>query len=54
MLKKIALISTMPRSRPSLNCINIIAISPETVVRQLDEISGIALLSAIITAILAS
>ena len=50
MLKNIAFISTVPRSRPSLNCISIIATIPETVVRQLDDISGIALLSAVITA----
>ena len=45
-LKKIALQSTMPRSRPSLNCISIIAPIPESVVRQLEDISGMALLNA--------
>ena len=49
-LKNIALQSTIPRSKPSLNCMSIIATIPERVVRQDEDISGIALLSAVTTA----
>ena len=46
----IALIKTMPMSKPIRNCINIMAAKPASVVRQLEEISGMALLSARIQA----
>ncbi len=53
-LSMIALISTTARSEPILNCIKASAISPEMVVKELEEISGIALLSAAMQASLAS
>ena len=40
MLKQMALMSTRPMSKPSLNCMNIIAARPEMVVRELDEMAG--------------
>ena len=49
-------LSTIARMRhsaislPMPNCMNIIAIRPPTVVSELDEISGIALLSATMSA----
>ena len=49
-LNIIALMSTIARSPPILNFINARAIRPETVVRQLEDISGIALLRAVIHA----
>ena len=49
----IALIRTTARSSPILNCMNASARRPDTVVRLLDEISGIALLSAVMVASLA-
>ena len=52
-LKMIALISTIPISGPILYCIKVMAIRPPMVVRELPAISGIALLSAMITASLA-
>ena len=52
-LRNIALIRTIARSAPILNCIKARAISPDIVVRLLEEISGIALLSALIQASLA-
>ena len=50
----IAFARIIPISYPILNCINIMATMPETVVRELDEISGIAFDRATITASLAS
>ena len=50
-LKSTALIRTMPRSMPMPNCMNIMAARPARVVRQLEEISGIALLKARIQAV---
>lgn len=46
MLKRMAFTSTMPRSRPMPNCMNIMAMRPARVVRQLEEISGMDLLKA--------
>ena len=53
-LKMIAFVSTRPRSIPIPNCISISATMPETVVRLLEEISGIALLRATVTASMVS
>ena len=39
--------STMPRSNPKPNCINMSATSPDTVVSELDDISGMALVKAL-------
>ena len=50
-LKSTALIRTTPRSMPMPNCMNIMAARPARVVRQLEEISGIALLKARIQAV---
>ena len=50
MLNTIALVKTRPKSIPMPNCISIKATMPDTVVRLLEEISGIALLSATVTA----
>ena len=49
-LSIMAFIKTRPISNPILKCINIIAPKPEMVVRQLPDISGIALESAVIAA----
>ena len=49
----IDLISTIPISGPILNCINVIATRPPTVVSELPVISGIAFESAMIVASLA-
>ena len=49
-----ALVSTLPRSMPMPNCINISAIMPDTVVRLEEEISGMALLRATVTASMVS
>ena len=46
----IAFIRHIAISGPTLNCMNIMAIKPPMVVRELDAISGIALLNATITA----
>lgn len=53
-LNIIALIRTIPKSNPILNCIRINANRPEIVARLLEEISGIALLKADITVSLGS
>ncbi len=50
----IAFVRTRPRSMPIPNCINIKATMPDTVVRLLEEISGIALLKATIIASIVS
>ena len=49
-----AFISTRPRSFPMPNCMKHMAPRPESVVMELPEISGIALLRASTTASLAS
>ena len=46
----IALIRTTARSAPILNCMNASAPRPEIVVSELEDISGIALLSAVMHA----
>ncbi len=53
-LKMIALVRTRPRSIPIPNCISIRATIPDTVVRLLEDISGIALLRATVTASMVS
>ena len=42
--------STAPRSSPSRSCMNMSATSPDTVVSELDAISGIAFASAAVIA----
>ena len=49
-LHRMDLMSTIPMSKPIRNCMNIMAARPASVVRQLEEISGMALLSARIQA----
>lgn len=41
-LKQMALMSTRPRSKPMRNCINIMAAKPETVVKLLEAMAGMA------------
>ena len=53
-LKTMALIRTIPISGPILYCMKVMAIRPPTVVRELPDISGIALDSAVIIASLGS
>ena len=54
MEKRIDLQSTSPKSFPILNCMNTSATIPDMVVRELDDISIMALLKAVIIASLAS
>ncbi len=53
-LNKIALIKTVDKSRPILKCMKARAARPDMVVREEEDISGIALESAAIQASLAS
>ena len=53
-LQKMALMRTLPISNPMPNCMNISAPKPEMVVKLLAEISGMALLKAVIVASLGS
>ena len=53
-LSMIALIKTVARSRPIWKCIKARAARPDMVVREEEEISGIALLSAVMQASLAA
>ena len=46
MLNKIALMRTIPMSKPIWNCINIMAARPEMVVRLLAEMEGMEALTA--------
>ena len=46
MLNRMALMRTMPMSKPMRNCMNIMAASPEMVVRLLAEMEGMAALTA--------